>query len=150
MCIQNKLVAMETCGEAVRADVIAGSRRKSKSVIEKNKPSLLANLLATVSPALMVSSSSATLPTTSTWYPVSKRRATDATDATQSKAASKKRKRLGQVKMKRDRIMQEIGESRETNRNLQSTLTAANKRISQLQGAQARLPTAKEVCKSRN
>ena len=78
------------------------------------------------------------------------RRATDATDATHAKAVSKKRKRLGQAKMKRDRIVQEIIESCEINRILQADLTAADKRISQLQGAQAQLPTAKEVGKSRD
>ena len=132
--------------EAVRANVSAGSRRKSKSANKKNASSSLANLLATVSPALMASSatSSATLPTTSTWYPVVPP-IPDQANEKLAKAASKKRKRLGQCKRKRDRIVQEIAKSQRVDRNLNKQLTATNNRLAKLQSAQAQLPTARQV-----
>ena len=63
-----------------------------------------------------------------------------------AKATAKKQKRLGQAKMKWDSIQQEILTSCLNNRDLQSKLTASNKRISKLQGSQhAQRPTAKQV-----
>jgi len=141
--------------EAVRANVNAGSRRRSKSTKSTNKQkgvSSIVNLLVTVSPALMVSSTNASLPTTSTWYPVAPRKRPQTITATQpnedtfAKASAKKRKRLGQAKRKRDRIVQEILVGCRKDRDLQTKLTAANKRLSKLQGSQAKRPTAKQVC----
>ena len=140
--------------EAIRANVCAGSRRRSKSTKstnKKNESSTIADLLVTVSPVLMVSSSRASLPTTSTWYPVVPSKRPQASTATQTnddgnaKAAAKKRKRLGQTKMKRDRIQQEILVSCRKDRNLEAQLKATNKRLSKLQGAQTKRPTAKQV-----
>ena len=50
--------------------------------------------------------------------------------------------------MKRDRIQQEVYEASRHNRTLEASpsLSAANKRIAQLQGAEARPPTAMNVC----
>ena len=72
--------------------------------------------------------------------------ATSATDATQANITCKKRKRLAQPKRKRARIQQEIIASQNVDRQLQVQLIAINKRITKLQGAQARRPKAKEVC----
>ena len=59
--------------------------------------------------------------------------------------SDRKRKRLGQAKRKRDRIQQELIEAKQIDRKLQSQLTATNKRIAELRGAQSRRPTAKDV-----
>jgi len=140
-----------------RAHVRAGTRRQSKRARTNEQTSSLATLLATISPVFVESSSTEVLPTTTTWYPVSTQRPwqrqqtsthkSDDEDET-AKAAAKKRKRLGQIKRKRDRIQQEILQTSKISHNLQSQLTAANKRMSKLQGAEVALPTAKEVCVS--
>lgn len=137
--------------ETFRADVRAGSRRKPAASLcnaDSHANSAFANLLTTIMPVVVSSSSNVTLPTTTTWFEMGKRRAqiADGNDDEDAQIAMKKRKRLGQAKMKRDRIQQEIDEATGYNRTLQASLNAANKRITQLQGAQARYPTAMDVC----
>ena len=103
-------------------------------------------LTDTIVQASASASNGSIFPTTTTWFTieseVTKRKRSDEELA---KSAAQKRKRLGQAKRKRDRIQQEIDASKKNNRKLQAQLTAVNKRITQLQGAQARNPTAKDV-----
>ena len=141
---------------ALPADVRAGRRRKPVTSLRRNDhansaPSTIANFLTTVAPVILATSASSstgtpTLPTTTTWFPVEnlqiKRTRSDEQLAT---AAAKKRKRLGQCKMKRDRLVQEIARSQHVNRNLHAKLTATNTRIAKLQSAQTQLPTARQV-----
>ena len=59
-------------------------------------------------------------------------------------------KRLGRVKMKRDRILQAKHQETQMQnkhnvRQLETMLSGVNKRISQLQGAAVLQPTAKQV-----
>ena len=103
---------METCGEAVRESIRTGSRRCAKNVAIKEQTSSLVTFLTTVAPVVMASSSNETLPTTQTWFPVSKRPKKRQSNDKDAKTAAKKRKRLGQAKMKRDRIQQELDGAR--------------------------------------
>ena len=137
----------DTPDETLRANVRAGGRRKPVTSSSSSPPdvssSAFVSVLTTVTTLATCASNNATLPTTTTWFKVGKRSSSDDQSA---KAASRKRKRLGQAKMKRDRIQQEILVSDVCTRDLQAKLTAVNKRISKLQGAQAQRPTAKQVC----
>ena len=138
-------VMEDTPDETLRANVRAGGKRKpvtSSSSPPDASSSAFASVLTTVTTLTTCASNNVTLPTTTTWFKVGKRSSSDAQSA---KAASRKRKRLGQAKMKRDRIQQEILVSDVCARDLQAKLTAVNKRISKLQGAQAQRPTAKQV-----
>ena len=121
-----------------RADVRAGARRQLQPTRTKDQTSSLVTLLATVSPVLMATDNTTSLPEATTWFPIKR----GVADTTQS---ARKRKRLGQAKRKRDRIRQELDIAERNDRKLQSKLTATNKRIAELRGAQVRRPTAKEV-----
>ena len=124
-------------------DVRTGRRNTTK-----RSTTMTTLLTATIVQSSVSASNQTTFPTTTTWFPVpeqsegTKRKRSDEALA---KSAAQKRKRLGQAKRKRDRIQQEIDASKKNNRKLQAQLTAFNKRITQLQGAQARNPTAKDV-----
>ena len=134
-------------------DVRTGRRNtRSRPFHAVNKHSTrskkIATFLTTVTfvQASASSSSETAFPTTTTWFPVqSEKSKRKRSDEDLAKSATQKRKKLGQAKRKRDRIQQEIDATQKTNRKLQAQLTAVNKRITQLQGVQARRPTAKDV-----
>ena len=106
--------------------------------------STIDNFLRTVAPVLLAHDDNV-LPSTDTWFEVREGDSNTQSDDKLAKVATKKRKRLGHVKRKRDRIQQEILHESRNDRKLKAQLSAANKRISQLQGAEAVIPTAKEV-----
>lgn len=62
-----------------------------------------------------------------------------------SKAEERRAHKLGRMKMKRDRIIQEINKTGLDKNELQQMLTDVEKRISTLQGVAVRRPTAKQV-----
>ena len=134
-------------------DVRTGRRNtRSRSFHAVNKHSTRSKKIATFLTTVTIvqasasSSSETAFPTTTTWFPVqSEKSKRKRSDEDLAKSATQKRKKLGQAKRKRDRIQQEIDATQKTNRKLQAQLTAVNKRITQLQGVQARRPTAKDV-----
>lgn len=119
------------------------ARRRASPSVGAASSSTFGNFLRTVTPVVLAHGNNV-LPSTDTWFEVGD--ASTQSDDKLAKSASKKRKRLGHIKRKRDRIQQEILHASRIDRNLQSQLTASNKRISQLQGAEAVLPSVKEVC----
>ena len=132
----------------VRVDVRGGGRRRNvrQSARGNRSPSLLAAFAANVVCPIVMSADTNQIPSTANWAPLhnprSKRRATqEANDST----SCKKMQKLGRVKMKRDRIIQEMNGSAEVNAQLKSMLRQVEKRISELQGAAVQRPTAKQV-----
>ena len=121
--------------------------KRRRSARNKKPTASIASYLstsATVMPILhsTFSSPQTQLPTTSNWAPV--------LNSTRTTSAALKMKRLGRVKMKRDRILQvkhqEIQMQNKNNvRQLETMLSIVNKRISQLQGAAVFQPTANRV-----
>ena len=121
--------------------------KRRRSARNKKSTASIASYLSTTATVMPILTSTFSapqtqIPTTSNWAPV--------LNGTRTTSAALKMKRLGRVKMKRDRILQAKHQETQMQnkhnvRQLETMLSGVNKRISQLQGAAVLQPTAKQV-----